>query len=268
MNLFFLNSFTSDPFGGNPAAVCLLEKEQDDLWMQKVAKQTSQPVTAFIHVTNDGYDLRWFTPVKEINLCGHGTLASAFVLWQKGVVNHHAEIRFHTKSGILTARLSGDWIEIAFPIIPFEPEEAPKLLNDGLGVKPLYAVKSMLDYILELESEAEVRAADPNIELLSQLPVRAVVVTSRSDSNHYDYVSRFFSPSQGIKEDQVNGSSHCSLGPYWKSKLNKTEFAAYQASERGGELKIKVEEERVLISGQAVLVFEGEAFFDHQSISV
>lgn len=186
----------------------------------------------------------------------------------KGVVNHHAEIRFHTKSGILTARLSGDWIEIAFPIIPFEPEEAPKLLNDGLGVKPLYAVKSMLDYILELESEAEVRAADPNIELLSQLPVRAVVVTSRSDSNHYDYVSRFFSPSQGIKEDQVNGSSHCSLGPYWKSKLNKTEFAAYQASERGGELKIKVEEERVLISGQAVLVFEGEAFFDHQSISV
>ncbi|QGQ45801.1 PhzF family phenazine biosynthesis protein [Metabacillus sediminilitoris] len=258
MNLSILNTFSDQAFRGNPAAVCLLSEEKGSSWMQSIAKEMNLPVTAFINEFKSDYYLRWFTPSTEIPICGHGTLASSFFLWENGYVENEKVIAFQTKSGLLKAQFIDGWVQLEFPSNLEEKTIAPDLLISALGVEPTYVGKNKLDYLVEVESEDTVKNLIPNIDLISQLPVRGVIVTSKSNSNEYDFVSRFFSPAQGIIEDYVNGSSHCCLGPYWKNKLHKTDFIAYQASERGGILKVKLLGDKVLLSGKAVTIFEGK----------
>ena len=258
MEFSFINTFTEQAFRGNPAAVCFLTNEKESSWMQTVAKEINIPTTAFIYFLNGEYHLRWFTPSTEIPICGHGTLASAYFLWEKGFVDKHNSISFYTKSGVLKAKLINGWVRLQFPLIIEENVVAPELLIKALGVEPVYVGKSRLDYLVEVKSEEVVRNLKPNIDLIAQLPVRGVIVTSHSNSKEFDFVSRFFSPAQGIIEDYVNGSSHCCLGPYWKNKLHKTDLIAYQASERGGIIKVEVLEDNIFLSGKSITFLEGK----------
>ena len=260
MEMSVINTFTEEPFRGNPAAVCFLTEEKETKWMQLVAKEINLPTTAFIHFTNHQWQLRWFTTTTEIPICGHGTLASASFLWEKGLISKDEVISFQTISGVLKARFVDGWVQLQFPAMLEEKTNPPELLLKALGVQPVYNGRSQLDYLVEVESEEMVRDLKPNIDLIAQLPVRGVIVTSPSKTNEFDFISRFFSPSHGIIEDYVNGSSHCCLGPYWKRRLNKTELTAYQASDRGGILKVKVLDHNVFLSGQAVTIFEGKLF--------
>jgi PhzF family phenazine biosynthesis protein len=224
--------------------------------MQNVAAEMNLAETAFLHPQNDGYALRWFTPVIEVALCGHATLASAHVLWEKGYLKPGEQARFHTKSGLLTADQADDWIELDFPATPNEPTEPPMQLLEALGVQPLYVGRNKFDYLVEVESEEVLRAVNPDHALLRRLPVRGVIVTSRG--REFDFVSRFFAPGSGIDEDPVTGSAHCALTPYWAAKLGKTEMTAFQASRRGGVVKVRLAGNRVRLIGQAVTVLEGE----------
>ncbi|MEF2098047.1 PhzF family phenazine biosynthesis protein [Bacillus sp. CFBP9009] len=257
MELTIINTFTDQPFKGNPAAACLLTVESDTEWMQRIAKEINMPVTAFIQPQNGEWKLRWFTPSIEIPICGHGTLASSFFLWDKGCVPRNQPIAYHTKSGLLTAKFVEGMVQLEFPSLREKETAAPDLLIKALGVVPAYVGQNKWDLLVEVQSEQIVRNLKPDIDSIAQLPVRGVIVTSQSDSSEYDFVSRFFSPAQGLDEDQVTGSAHCCLGPYWKRKLDKSIFIAYQASERGGLLKVEVTENTVKLSGHAVTIFEG-----------
>ena len=224
--------------------------------MQLVAREMNLAETAFLAPQADGYQLRWFTPTVEVDLCGHATLASAHALWEEGHLQRDAQARFYTRSGLLTARRIGDWIEMDFPAKPEEASPAPDGLIEGLGASPKYVGKNVFDYIVELDSEDTLRRLKPNFTLLEKIPVRGVIVTSRAAD--YDFVSRFFAPASGINEDPVTGSAHCCLGPFWGARLNKAEFVAYQASARGGVVRVRLEGDRVLLGGQAVTVLRGE----------
>ncbi|CEG34905.1 MULTISPECIES: PhzF family phenazine biosynthesis protein [Bacillaceae] len=257
MELTIINTFTDQPFKGNPAAVCLLTGESDSEWMQRIAKEINMPVTAFIQPHNGEWKLRWFTPSIEIPICGHGTLASSFFLWDKGYVPRDQPIAYQTKSGLLTAKFVDGMVQLEFPSLREKETTAPDLLIKALGVVPAYVGQNKWDLLVEVQSEEIVRNLKLDIDSIAQLPVRGVIVTSQSDSSEYDFVSRFFSPAQGLDEDQVTGSAHCCLGPYWKRKLDKSNFIAHQASERGGQLKVEVTEDTVKLSGHAVTIFEG-----------
>lgn len=262
MKIYQVDAFTEKPFSGNPAGVCVLNEKLDEKIMQNIAREINLSETAFLVKSNEEYDLRydlrWFTPEGEIDLCGHATLASAHILWEKGFLKNDQEARFSTKSGLLTAIMNNGWIELNFPALPEEKTEPPAGLLESLGVEATYVGKNIFDYLIEVESEETVRTMKPDFVKLSKVPARGVIVTARSRTGEYDFVSRFFAPEIGIWEDPVTGSAHCCLGPYWQKRLNKDEFIAYQASERGGVLKVKVAGERVLISGKAVMVLEGE----------
>lgn len=252
--IYQVDAFTKTPFAGNPAAVCLLPESASEDWMRDVAREMNLPETAFL-VGHDGeYHLRWFTPTVEIDLCGHGTLASAHVLWETGEVRQDETIRFNTRSGPLAARRDGDWIELDFPATPVTPCDAPPELIEALGVSPSFVGRSVFDYVVEAPTESEVRTATPDLAAISRVDTRGVIVTSRSDRPETDFVSRFFAPGSGIDEDPVTGSAHCALGPYWQSRLGKSEFTARQVSARGGDLRVRVDGERVRIAGQAVTV--------------
>lgn len=259
-----VDAFTNKPFAGNPAAVCILPKPADAAWMLNVAREMNLAETAFLVKQKDGYDLRWFTPAIEVDLCGHATLASAHVLWEDGHLPKRAQARFHTKSGLLTADQNGAWIELDFPATPAKPTPAPAGLSEALGAKPTFVGKTPFDYFVEVESESTVRRLAPNILALGEIDARGVIVTARADStSQYDFVSRFFGPQSGIPEDPVTGSSHCALAPYWGAKLGKKELAAFQASPRGGELRLRLVGDRVKIGGQAVTVLRGELTTDN-----
>lgn len=258
IEIYQVDAFTNKPFAGNPAAVCLLKESADADWMQSVAAEMNLSETAFLVPQVDGYNLRWFTPAVEVDLCGHATLASAHVLWETGNLAADAEARFHTKSGLLTAVLSQNWITLNFPAKPETPAEAPPGLAEALGVEPVYVGKNAFDYIVEIESETAVRSLTPDLATLRTLPVRGIMVTAHAQTEGLDFVSRFFAPGSGIDEDPVTGSAHCCLGPYWARKLGKTEFTAYQASPRGGLIQVTVDGDRVLLQGQAVTVLQGQ----------
>jgi PhzF family phenazine biosynthesis protein len=254
-----VDAFTDRPFAGNPAAVVLLPSPKTERWMQDIAIEMNLSETAFLVQTPGGYGLRWFTPEVEVDLCGHATLASAHVLWEEGLLKPGEPARFSTKSGVLGASKKGDWIELDFPAKPERPAPPPEDLAKALGVAMTYVGKNQFDYIVEVASEETVRTMNPDHGILSRLGVRGVIVTSRSSAGKYDFVSRFFAPGAGIAEDPVTGSAHCCLGPYWKERLGKSEFLAYQASRRGGILKVRVGDGgRVYIQGQAVTVLTGE----------
>ena len=257
-----VDAFTNTPFGGNPAAVCVLPEPADESWMQRVAQEMNLAETAFLHPQQDGYHLRWFTPAVEVDLCGHATLASAHVLWEEGRLRPELQARFYTRSGLLTAERQGAWITMDFPATPASPEIAPAELTQALGVDAVlsYVGRSQFDYLVEVDSEETLRALTPDMRLLERVPVRGVIVTSRGSSPEYDFVSRFFAPRSGINEDPVTGSSHCTLAPFWSERLGKRQMTAYQASPRGGVLRVEVrgDGERIAIGGQAVTVLRGE----------
>jgi PhzF family phenazine biosynthesis protein len=254
-----VDAFTSKPFSGNPAAVCVLAEPRAEPWMQQVANEMNLAETAFLHPESDGYRLRWFTPTVEIDLCGHATLASAHVLYETGALPRDKQARFYTRSGLLTADEEDGWIKLDFPASPPDETSPPpafdKALDDGQFV---YVGKSIFDYLVEVESEAVLRSMKPNLGLLELVPARGVIVTARSSQPEYDFVSRFFAPAVGVPEDAVTGSAHCCLAPYWAAKLGKTDMTAYQASPRGGVVKVAVRGDRVLLYGQAVTVLRGE----------
>ncbi len=253
-----VDAFTSKPFAGNPAAVCILPEARNEAWMQAVAREMNLSETAFLVRQNDGFNLRWFTPEVEVALCGHATLASAHVLWEDGHLKPAECARFHTKSGLLTAERRGEWIEMDFPALLEQPAEPPQGLTAALGAHPTYVGRNKFDYLLEVASEEEVRRLSPDHSALRNFEVRGVVVTARATTAGFDFVSRFFAPGSGVPEDPVTGSAHCCLGPYWAKKLGKSEFVAYQASPRGGVVRVRVAGGRVKLGGQAVTVLRGE----------
>lgn len=254
-----VDAFTSQPFGGNPAAVCLLPEPADAVWMQQVAREMNLSETAFLVRRDDGsFDLRWFTPTVEIDLCGHGTLASAHVLWEEDHLKPTAAAVFHTLSGTLTAVPRSGWIEMDFPAEPDEPTTEPAGLADALGAEPAYVGRNRLDYIVEIGSESALRSLSPDFGRLRQLGVRGVVVTALAKTEGFDFVSRYFAPGAGIDEDPVTGSAHCCLAPHWQRRLGQDSFVAWQASERGGEVRCTVRGYRVQLCGQAVTVMRAD----------
>ncbi len=252
-----VDAFTDVAYGGNPAAVCALPEARSDGWMQQVAQEMNLSETAFFYPEAEGYRLRWFTPTVEVDLCGHATLATCHVLWSEGHLGGEQPATFYTRSGVLTARRQGDWIELNFPANPSHPIDAPAGLAEALGAAPTAIAENSLGYLVELESAAVVRDLRPDFAALRQFPVHGVIVTSRGDAP-YDFVSRFFAPAIGIDEDPVTGAAHCCLGPYWREQLGKTTFLAHQSSARGGIVKVQDEGERIRLSGQAVTVFKGD----------
>jgi PhzF family phenazine biosynthesis protein len=257
-NLYLVDAFTSQPYAGNPAAVCFLGQPASPAWMLAMAAEMKHSETAFLTPNQLGFGLRWFTPLKEVRLCGHATLASAHILWESGRLDPGQTACFDTLSGRLTAVQHGDWIEMDFPVRVQQPASLPEGLAEVLGASPLYTGSNGQTYLLEMESEQTVRDLRPDLPRLLELPVKAVIVTARSVTPGYDFVSRFFAPAIGIPEDPVTGSAHCYLAPYWTGRLGKSDLSAYQASARGGEVRLRLAGERVILGGQAVTVMEAE----------
>ena len=254
-----VDAFTNKPFSGNPAAVCVLPQPVPDEWMRNVAREMNLSETAFLTPQDGGFQLRWFTPAVEVDLCGHATVASAHVLWEDGHLPANRQARFHTRSGLLLADRRGDWIELDFPAKVVAPAPAPAELLPALGVaRAVFVGKNVFDYLVEVDSEETLKALSPDHSTLRKVPVRGVIVTARSDSGEFDFVSRFFAPGAGVDEDPVTGSAHCALGPYWSERLGKSEFTAFQASARGGVVRVKLAGDRVLLGGQAVTVMTAD----------
>jgi len=257
-SIFHVDAFASKPFAGNPAGVCLLHRPADVAWMQSVATEMNLSETAFLYPQDDGYNLRWFTPGVEVDLCGHATLASAHVLWETHALRSGDEARFFTRSGLLTAARRDHRIEMDFPAQPDVPTDTSKDLIVALGLTPEYVGRNRTDLIVLVGSELTLRDLSPDFRRLKELTPRGVIVTARSADPTYDFVSRFFAPAAGIDEDPVTGSAHCCLGPFWQNRLGRSEFTAYQASRRGGVVGVRVLGERVALSGQAVTTMVGQ----------
>jgi len=257
--IYQVDAFVSEAqFSGNPAGVCILPTERDEIWMQNVASEMNLSETAFLVGNGNEYRLRWFTPSVEVDLCGHATLASAHILWEAGHIAAGTQARFMSKSGLLTADRKGDLIEMNFPALVECPTHLPPEILEALGTTATYTGKNKLDYVVEVESESVVRGLKPDFDLLSKVGVRGVIVTSRSTTEGFDFISRFFAPGAGINEDPVTGSSHSCLGPYWQSRLGRDSLVGYQASPRGGVVSVRMEGERVVLGGKARTFFKGE----------
>jgi PhzF family phenazine biosynthesis protein len=263
-----VDAFTDQPFAGNPAGVCLLTEDASAVWMQHAAAEVNLSETAFVCRRDDGdFDLRWFTPTVEVELCGHATLAAAHTLWEVGELAASEPARFHTRSGLLTASRHADWIELDFPASPPAPVSPPPGLLEALGVQAIYVGKTRFDFLVEVESAAAVRSATPDFGALRSLGVRGVMITARSGTPSVDFVSRFFAPGVGVDEDPVTGSAHCALAPYWQAKLGKGDLVGYQASARGGIVRCtvasdaardSVASDRVHLGGKAITIVRGE----------
>ena len=256
--IYQADAFTDKLFGGNPAAICPLEKWLPDNLMQTIAIENNLAETAFFVKNTDGYKLRWFTPEYEIDLCGHATLASAHILFTQ--LGHNTnEINFETvKAGTLTVKKDGDKYTMDFPSRPPIHIDAPVGLVEALGEKQPLEVLRSRDYFLVYESESDIRDISPDFFALSKMDTAGVIVTAPGDNS--DFVSRFFAPGAGIPEDPVTGSAHCNLIPYWADKLGKTKLHAYQLSARQGERWCELKGDRVLMSGKAVTYLKGEIF--------
>jgi PhzF family phenazine biosynthesis protein len=259
MRLFQIDAFADAPFTGNPAAVCLLDGAGvDEKWMQDVAAEMNLSETAFVRREDGDWSLRWFSPTVEIALCGHATLATAHALLEEGLLATGDTAKFHTKSGVLTAKHEGELIELDFPATVAQPSPPPDGLIEALGTQPVRVSLNQFDYLVEMANEDDVRSLIPDFAMLRRIQVRGVIVTSRASTPGFDFVSRFFAPGSGIDEDPVTGSSHCALAPYWAPRLGKTAFMAYQASPRGGVLRVTLAGDRVRMAGRAVTVLRGE----------
>ena len=259
-----VDAFCDRPFGGNPAAVCVLHEPKPDSWMRHLAAEMNLSETAFVIHKADGYHLRWFTPTTEVDLCGHATLATAYVLWTEGYLAINQPAEFITRSGKLTAHFDNDWIELDFPAAPTVATAVPAGLDKALGcdVSQL-EYNEMLDYwLIELPNAAAVKQLEPLFTRLKSITQGGVIVTATSDDSEFDgefdFVSRFFCPGMGIDEDPVTGSAHCCLGPYWSQRLGKAALVGYQASRRGGTVRVETKGDRIRLSGKAITVLKGE----------
>lgn len=232
---------------------------QPDAWLQAFASEMNLSETAYFMRKGDQYQLRWFTPAFEVDLCGHATLATAHVIWETGLMMPEEEIRFSTKSGILKARKDGDWIALDFPSEAPTAAEASEDLQKAIGAKIVWSGQNRMDLFLELEDETTVRNLKPDFDLLKTLGVRGIIVTAAADDPEaaYHFVSRFFAPGAGINEDPVTGSAHCALAPYWGEKMDRVSLVGYQASARGGIVKVRLRAGRVELKGRAITVFQG-----------
>ena len=262
LKIYTVDAFADKPFTGNPAAVCITEKPLEEELMKNISFEMNLSETAFLVKSGiNEFKLRWFTPTAEVDLCGHATLASSHILFTNGYCDANSPVNFHTKSGVLTVNSCGnDTYEMDFPSITIEKDETENLkqLEDALGVKSVYVGMTKWNYLAELENEEAVRSVQPDFDMLEKLPGWGTIITAKADMKGYDFVSRFFAPEKGVKEDPVTGSAHCALGPYWQKKLSKNEFNAYQASQRGGTVGVKVEGERVFLSGKAIMILTAE----------
>jgi predicted PhzF superfamily epimerase YddE/YHI9 len=263
--LYLVDAFTDRPFTGNPAAVVLLDEWAETAWLQSVAMEMNQAETAFLVASDEGYDLRWFTPRVEVDLCGHATIAASLVLAERGVLVDGGSVHFATRSGVLTSRRDGSRFDLDFPALSSEPCAPPDGLVESLGVSPVAVGRSRFDYIVEVADESVVRALEPDFARLAAVECRGVVVTSRSDDQRFDFVSRFFAPRVGIDEDPVTGSAHCILAPYWGARLAKQTMVGRQLSARGGTVHVKLRGERVMLGGDAVMFMRGELARNHVS---
>lgn len=255
--IFQVDSFTDTPFCGNPACVCILATPRDAEWMQAVAGEMNVSETAFLYPRDSGYNLRWFTPLVEVDLCGHATLASAHVLWTEGYVERSRPIRFHTRSGLLIVTRAGDLISMDFPALPVAECEPPDGLLEALGVSVTFVGRNAYDFLVEVPDEATLRSCRPDYDRLAEVTVEGAIITTRS-TGECDFLSRYFAPRVGIIEDPATGAAHCALGPYWASKLGKNTVGGYQASRRGGTIRVTVADDRVHLAGQAVTVLRGD----------
>ena len=258
LDLWLIDAFTDHPFAGNPAGVCLLAAPRPDEWMQALAREMNQAETAFLLPGGDGYQLRWFTPAVEVDLCGHATLASAHYLWEARRLKPRETARFGTRSGKLTARKASGWITLDFPATPAEPCDPPPYLLDAFHAPAAQVLQSKFDYLLVLDDPESLRTLVPDWRLLRGVATRGVIVTAPSDVSGVDFISRFFAPGAGVDEDPVTGSAHCALAPYWAARLNRKELIGYQASPRGGTVRVEHAGERVLLGGKAVTVVKGK----------
>jgi PhzF family phenazine biosynthesis protein len=254
--IYVVDAFAERPFAGNPAAVCPLTGPADASWMQSVAAEMNHAETAFLYPTEGAWRLRWFTPTVEVDLCGHATLAAAHVLWESGRAQLGTPLSFQTRSGVLTVASSGERYEMNFPTLPVSEIQPPADFAKVLGAAPVWVGRNDMDLFAELSNEATVRFLKPDLSRLAGYPVRGVIVTA--PAAEFDFVSRFFAPASGVPEDPVTGSAHCALGPYWASKLGRTTLNGFQASPRGGRVRVTVRGERVLLGGGAVTVLSGE----------
>jgi PhzF family phenazine biosynthesis protein len=256
--LTVVDAFASEPFSGNPAAVCLLDARADERWMQQVAAEMNLAETAFLVPEGDGWGLRWMTPLVEVDLCGHATLAAAHVLWTEANEPADQTLRFHSRSGLLTATRKDGLIWLDFPSTPPRPVPAPESLAAMLGAEPVWVGQTPFDYFVELENEAAVRGLSPDLTAIAKLGGRGMIVTAQTASpksaKSADYLSRFFAPAAGVPEDPVTGSAHCALSPYWTAKLGPDHLTGYQASARGGTVFTVLAGDRVRLGGHAVSV--------------
>lgn len=249
-----VDAFTNKRFSGNPAGVCPMAGWLPDALMQKIALENNLAETAFVVPEGNGYRVRWFTPTTEVDLCGHATLAAAHVLYEHlGYSDRVLELE--SRSGLLTVTRQDDWLQLDFPADELEEAEAPAGLLLAVGGQPASIWKGKTDYLMVFESQAEIEALDPDQRTLRNVEARGVIVTA--PGANCDFVSRFFAPQSGVDEDPVTGSAHTSLTPYWASITGKTEFSARQLSPRGGELLCELDDDRVLLSGQAVTYLSG-----------
>jgi PhzF family phenazine biosynthesis protein len=261
--IYQVDAFAEGPFAGNPAAVCLMDRPAPDSWLQRLAAENNLSETAYLWPERGKeFVLRWFTPVSEVSLCGHATLASAHVLWESGLLAPAEEAVFLTRSGELTAVRQGAGIQLDFPT-----DTALEIFDDGIRSELLSALgldsalrlaRNQHDYLVEVASAEIVRAVQPDFRALARVTMRGVMVTALSDDPRHDFVSRFFAPGEGIDEDPVTGSAHCALGPWWGSRLGKRSLRGYQASARGGVVRVSLDGDRVLLGGAAVTIFRGE----------
>lgn len=256
--LFQVDSFTDKPFTGNPAGVCLLPEKMPDAWMRNVAAEMNLSETAFLVKSGEDYDLRWFTPRVEIDLCGHATLASAHILWETGIAEPDKVIKFHTRSGLLSASKHKDWIALDFPARRYAPAAENEALIDAVGAIPDEVYQSGDNQLFLYHDEKVVRRLTPDFSALARFEMHGLIVTAPSATAEFDFVSRFFAPAIGINEDPVTGSAHCTLAPFWRERLHKDLLTGHQVSERGGVVKVRVSADRVYISGQAVTVFSAQ----------
>ena len=255
--IYQVDAFANTLFQGNPAAVCILPGAADAHWQQAMAAEMNLSETAFVQPQADGFSLRWFTPQVEVELCGHATLAAAHVLWQEEAYPLDQSIRFHTRSGLLTVRRNDGEIEMDFPITPLAHASIPTGLEAALGCEVLEARQAKTDCLIRLASQDDVRRLQPDFAKLRNIAARGIIVTAPSNDASVDFVSRFFAPAVGINEDPVTGSAHCALGPYWSALLGKHELSARQISPRGGTLRLTLNQDRILLRGQAITVFKG-----------
>ena len=270
MKIYQVDAFAHKKFTGNPAAVCILpdDFEPEETWMQNLAAEMNLSETAFVKTTEPSkswglYSLRWFTPLTEVNLCGHATLATAHILWEEGLLAKDQPALFETKSGLLEVSLGGDkrcddHKIMNFPIDDVTPCKEPVSLDMALGCPVISTHKAGQDLLVEVKNEQVVSSITPSYQQLSILSARCIIVTAEGDN--VDFVSRVFCPACGIDEDPVTGSTHCSLTPFWAERLGKTKMQALQISKRGGTLMVELLGDRVNISGQAITIFKGELY--------